>query len=126
MNDIKKMIEYLTSNGTYASHICEHLFKHGQYQILSSLIKLNIIGKDLETLFGLCDFQSPYHHLIETVKFLSLGYIDKVTIIDNLHSENPIPFISELRDTSNDQVYTKYTNEFHRAFRANRSKFNKK
>lgn len=124
MNDIKERIEELTQSRQYALRICQKLINKNHYKTLDSLLDLDIIGKKLETLFDLCGVEQPIEYLIETVNFLSAGYIDKTSMNDNLNSDNPIEFIYRLPKENEDKsiLYSKYTSTFYSNLRESKNK----
>ena len=117
-------IELVTEGRSSALKICEKLLEKKAYKTLDRLIQLNITGKKLEVLFDLSDLEDPLQYLIETVDFLSAGYIDKFTMSENLKSNNPVKFIYRLLKENEDKnaLYQKYTNQFYSQIREKNNK----
>ena len=128
MTNIVDIINNLTINGTAATKVCSLLYKTNNIDTLIELNKLNITGTDLENLFDLCGFEHPLEFLIQTVKYLSSGYVDKSSVIENLRSDSPVPFITKLITPEEDisRAYDQITSRFYKNIRANRDKLRKR
>lgn len=112
---MKKVIDRLTENGQHANEICLLLYLNNNYDTLHYLDFLDITGKSLETLFYKCCFEQKKQCLVETVRYLRSGFLDKETIHKNLNSDHPVYFIDRLLKVGEDwdYVYEDYTAKFH-------------
>lgn len=128
MLTIEEIINKLTVNQTRATRICIKLQQGNHIQTLIDLEKLNIIGEDLEKLYEICDILPHIECLVHTVKYLSANQIDKVTIIDNIRSNNPVPFITCFPSETDDikKLYKQFTTKFYSNFRASRENLKKR
>lgn len=114
MDEICQVIDRLTHNGEYANDVCLLLLLNEKYTSLHYLDYLNITGKDLEILKEKCLKEDTLDYLTQTIRFLRSGFLGNEEIKQNLHSENPIPFIDRLLIIGEDyeRAYEIFTSKF--------------
>ena len=119
---IDDIIDRLTHNNKYASDICLLLYFSKSASTIHSLDKLDITGKNLETLVYKCLPEVTLDSINQTVRYLSSGFLSKDDIHYNLNSSEPVVFIDRLIQQGEDyeNLYEHYSASFNTRLKNNK------